>query len=59
MTIRSEFKVLIERCGCSQAYLDGKCEPSKCFPELYKLAYPKGGCSLKSYMSTHRRKKDA
>jgi len=31
------------RCCCSQKALYGKCFPNKCFPDLYKILYPKGG----------------
>jgi len=40
---RIEFGVLIDRCNCSQASLEGECFPSKCFPTLYSFLYPKGG----------------
>ncbi len=47
--IRGEFQILIGRCGCFQA-TQGKCHPKKCFPDIYKLAYPKGGMNTKSYL---------
>ena len=49
MALRTEFKILVDRCGCSQASI-GKCHPKRCFPEIYKLAYPKGGCRTKSHI---------
>lgn len=66
---RREFRIMIDRCGCSRASIrltqeeidkvntDGSirvepvepsCTPSRCFPELYQILYPKGGFSGKS-----------
>lgn len=47
--MRQEFTILVERCGCSQAY-DGKCHPKRCFPQLYQLLYPKRGFSMRSHL---------
>lgn len=59
--LRFEFRFLIDRCECSRAgtFLAPKeaqkfgvkpsppsCTPSKCFPTLYKILYPKGGLSI-------------
>jgi len=40
---RIQFQILVDRCCCSQKALYGKCFPNKCFPDLYKILYPKGG----------------
>jgi len=40
---RFQFQILIDRCNCSRKALEGRCTPSKCFPDLYKMLYPKGG----------------
>lgn len=47
--LRTEFKELVERCGCFQAS-QGKCNPKKCYPEIYKIAYPRGGMNIKSHL---------
>jgi len=62
---RIEFRILIERCGCSRAAVkiteeeskglgikpvNPSCTPKKCFPELYVLLYPKGGFNRVSHL---------
>lgn len=75
---RREFRILVDRCGCSKAGISitpteagqmserfetkiephiPDCTPTKCFPYLTKLLYPKGGCCLKSNMSKAKKKK--
>ncbi len=48
--VRTEFNIVVDRCGCFQA-MQGNCHPKKCFPEMYKLAYPKGGMNIKSHLT--------
>jgi len=45
--MRTEFRILVERCMCSQKHLKGVCKPNRCFPTLYKTLYPKGGFYVK------------
>ena len=40
---RKEFAFMIDRCGCSQAHMYGRCHPSRCFPALYEGLYSGGG----------------
>lgn len=55
--MRIEFAIILDRCGCSRASGRGQCTPSRCFPTIYKLLYPKGGFNGKSDMARRRRKK--
>ena len=55
-TLRTEFNFLIERCGCFQA-TQGNCHPKRCFPNLYKLAYPNNGGNVKSHLTKTQHKK--
>lgn len=48
--LRKEFRILIDRCGCSQSGSKWICNPIKCFPKLIRFLYPNGGFNLKSYM---------
>jgi len=54
--LRTEFRVLVERCGCFQA-TRGKCHPKRCYPEIYKLAYPKGGMKTVSHLVPKNKKR--
>ena len=46
---RIQFQILIDRCNCSRKALGGRYTPSKCFPDLYKIFYPKGGYYARSF----------
>lgn len=51
MSLRTEFKLVIKKCWCGK----DTCHPKECFPELYRVAYPKGGMNMKRAIITKRR----
>ncbi len=38
---RAEYRRLVDQCLCGAKRI--RCRPSHCYPEIYRLLYPKGG----------------
>ena len=51
---RKDFRKMIEKCTCLDKAYKGVCTPKECYPALYKLLYPHGGCPTKSYVARFR-----
>lgn len=52
---RRDFRAMIDRCSCVEGAMKGKCYPKICYPELYRVLYPCGGCPAKSHVSKLRK----
>ena len=51
---RKDFRKMISVCQCLEKAYKGICTPKECYPALYKLLYPRGGCPAKSYIAQFR-----
>lgn len=41
--LRKEWVRLIMNCSCVRKRNGGRCRPFKCYPQIYKLLYPRAG----------------